>query len=202
VVPPALLLVASVVRPLYVDRYVLYAQAGLALLVGAALDRLWRVPRRRLLVAPLAAVAVAVALWPVGAHLRGPGSRTDDVTAIARAVRQTARPGDSVLFLPAGRRVWTLRSEPASYGARDLALAESPHRAHTLYGTELPARGVRQRLFDVHRVVVVRDPAREAEEDSETDEAKRAALRECFVRQGGRSVGPARIDVYERTRRC
>ncbi|MDK1474875.1 glycosyltransferase family 39 protein [Streptomyces sp. 549] len=40
VVPPGVLLAVSMVTPRYVDRYVLYAMAGLALLLGAAATRL------------------------------------------------------------------------------------------------------------------------------------------------------------------
>ncbi|MGC5035370.1 glycosyltransferase family 39 protein [Streptomyces sp. DT190] len=201
-VPPALLLLASAVRPLYVDRYVLWSQAGLALLVGAALDRLSRQARARGLLAPVLAAAAVAALWPVGTHLRDPGSRTDDTLAIGRAVAQVARPGDAVLFVPASRRVWTLSREPASYGAVDLALAVSPRAGHTLYGTELPAPGIRSRMLRVSRIVVVHDPARDRREADERERTKKATLRAHFTPCGGRTVGVARIVVHERGSRC
>ncbi|MFB7495341.1 glycosyltransferase family 39 protein [Streptomyces sp. NPDC056161] len=200
--PPASLLLASAVEPLYVDRYVLYAQAGLALLVGAALDALWRSVRPRAVLACAAAVAVLVAVGPVGTHLRGPASRTDDVAAIARAVRETVAPGDGVLFLPGSRRVWTLGREPAAYGADDLALAAAPHPSHTLYGTELPPAGIRKRILGVSRIVVVREPARERQEANGREEAKETALRDHFTRCAGSTVSTARIEVYERGDHC
>ncbi|GHG90804.1 glycosyltransferase family 39 protein [Streptomyces lanatus] len=200
--PPALLLLASAVKPLYVDRYVLYAQAGLALLAGAALDALWRSGRARTLLALSTAVAVGAALGPVGTHLRGPQSRTDDVTAISHALRETVAPGDGVLFLPGSRRVWTLGHEPASYGALDLALAESRQRSHTLYGTELPPSLIPDRLLLVSRVVVVREPARERHETGAREETKEATLRDHFTRCARTAVGTARIEVYRRGDHC
>ncbi|MFF4754011.1 glycosyltransferase family 39 protein [Streptomyces sp. NPDC002514] len=200
--PPASLLLASAVKPLYVDRYVLYAQAGLALLVAAALDVLWRSVRPRAVLACAAAVAVLVAVGPVGTHLRGPASRTDDVAAISRAVRETTAPGDGVLFLPGSRRVWTLGREPAAYGADDLALAAAPHPSHTLYGTELPPAGIRKRILGVSRIVVVREPARERREANGREEAKETELRDHFTRCEGSTVSTARIEVYERGDHC
>ncbi|MFJ8631059.1 glycosyltransferase family 39 protein [Streptomyces sp. NPDC093568] len=202
VLPPAVLLLASVIKPLYVDRYVLYAQAGLALLAGAALDALWRSARPRALLVLTAAGAALIALVPVGTHLRGPQSRTDDVTAVARAIRDTTEPGDGVLFVPGSRRVWTLQREPGSYGVRDLALAASPHTSHTLYGTELPPADLPGRISLASRVVVVREPARERHEASDREAAKEAALRAHFTRCARTDVGTARIEVYERGDHC
>ncbi|MEV7344253.1 glycosyltransferase family 39 protein [Streptomyces sp. NPDC093544] len=201
VVPPALLLLAAAVRPLYVDRYVLYAQAGLSLLVGAALDTLWRTGRPRTVLALMMAAAV-VAVGSVGTHLRSPASRADDVSAVARALREAAAPGDGVLFLPASRRVWTLQREPASYGLFDIALAAAPRISHTLYGDELPPAGIRTGMLRVSRIVVVREPARERQEANEREEAKEATLRVYFTRCGSRAVGTARIDVYARGDGC
>lgn len=180
----------------------LYAQAGLALLAGAALDALWRAGRARVALALVTAAGVLVALGPVGTHLRGPQSRIDDVTAVSDALRETAVPGDGVLFLPGSRRVWAFGHEPASYGALDLALAESRQRSHTLYGTELPPAAIRDRVLLAPRVVVVREPARERHEASAREEAKEATLRDHFTRCDRTAVGTARIEVYERGDHC
>ncbi|MFF4689126.1 glycosyltransferase family 39 protein [Streptomyces sp. NPDC001307] len=200
--PPASLLLASAAKPLYVDRYVLYAQAGLALLTGAALDTLWRSVRPRAALALVAAGAVLVAVGPVGTHLRSPASRTDDVVAVSAAVRDRVAPGDGVLFLPSSRRVWLLGQEPALYGAHDLALAAAPHPSHTLYGTELPPTDIRNRIVRAARIVVVREPARERHESSAREAAKEAALHDHFTRCAGKAIGTARIEVYERGDHC
>lgn len=41
IAPTAMLLLASLHDPVYLDRYVLYSQLALALLIGVAVDRLW-----------------------------------------------------------------------------------------------------------------------------------------------------------------
>ncbi|MFD9860009.1 hypothetical protein [Streptomyces alboflavus] len=108
VLPTLLLLLASVVKPLYVDRYVLYRNAGLALLVGAALDRAARGTRPRVVAVAVTAAAVVLALLPASAALRTPQSRIDDAAAIARAVREAGASGDGLLYAPLRRRAWTL----------------------------------------------------------------------------------------------
>ncbi|MFE9607555.1 hypothetical protein [Streptomyces sp. NPDC006012] len=124
------------------------------------------------------------------------------MAAVSRAVRQTAAPGDGVLFLPGSRRVWTLGREPAAYGVYDLAPAAAPHPSHTLYGTELPPAGIRNRILRVSRIIVVREPARERREANGREEAKETALRDHFTRCERSTVSSARIEVYERGDHC
>ncbi|MFJ6566893.1 glycosyltransferase family 39 protein [Streptomyces sp. NPDC091292] len=203
VVPPGLLLLVSVVKPLYVDRYVLYAQAGLALLAGAALETLWRLlHRRRGMVLAVVAAAVLAVEAPLATHLRSPASRTDDVTAISRVVEQMAGPGDGVLFLPSSRRVWMVQRTPASLGLVDLTLAASPRDARNLYGTEVSPAVMRQRMSRVSRVVVLREPVREREESSEGEKAKQRLLEQWFTPCGGRELRTARIEVHARDGYC
>lgn len=138
--PPGLLMTLSLVHPWYVDRYVLYALAGLALLAGARLATArgwwpWL---------PVAALLVPFGIWSV--WLRTPESRKDDVLAVAAAVRERARPGDAVAFLPSRRREWLLSSPDVYGGLRDVALDRSPVASHSLQGTELPAAEIREAL--------------------------------------------------------
>lgn len=205
VLPSALLIALSPLRGLYVDRYVLFYAVGLALLLGAALDRLTRLPRRRLVsraTTGLALAAALVGLVPVGSHLRSPDSRKNDVVAIAEAVRQEARPGDGLMFMPSRRRVWTL-VRPADFrGPTDLALRRSPRASHTLYGTELPAAEIRARVPDFRRVVAVHDLPGQPLDDTDQEAAKREALREAYVVCGTRRVTGAQITVYARPGAC
>ncbi|MFC8077622.1 hypothetical protein ACFUN8_19045 [Streptomyces sp. NPDC057307] len=214
VLPSALLIGLSPLRQLYVDRYVLFYAVGLALLVGAALDRLTRPIRlKRPALTPiarlvprtttvLALAAAFVALVPAGSHLRSPDSRKNDVVAIAEAVKETARPGDGLMFLPSRRRVWTL-VRPADFrGLTDLALRASPRASHTLYGTELPAAEIRERVPDFRRIVAVHDLAGQPLDDTDQEAAKRAALREGYEVCGTRRVTGARITVYARPGAC
>ncbi|WP_405676289.1 glycosyltransferase family 39 protein [Streptomyces sp. NBC_01511] len=205
VLPSALLIALAPLRHLYVDRYVLFYAVGLALLAAAALDRLTRLPRHRLVpyaTTVLASAAALVALVPAGVQLRGPESRKNDAVAIAEAVRETARPGDGLMFMPSRRRVWTL-VRPADFrGLTDLALHRSPRASHTLYGTELPAAEIRERVPDFRRIVAVHDVAGQPLDDTDQEEAKRAALREAYEVCGTRRVTGAQITVYARPGAC
>ncbi|MFE2436099.1 glycosyltransferase family 39 protein [Streptomyces sp. NPDC059409] len=205
VLTPGLLLLVSLVKPLYVDRYVLYSLAGVCVLAGAACTNIWQEVRQRPARAGLAAVtglATVTLLVPVGLHLRSASSRSDDATAVTTVVRDLGAPGDPVIFLPQSRRVWMLDTPPASLGMTDLALAQSPAASHTLFGTELAGDLVARRMSASERVVVVRDRDREAYEPSDQDRSKRAVLASEFTPCHGRTVGSARVTVYARAGFC
>ncbi|MFJ9674470.1 glycosyltransferase family 39 protein [Streptomyces sp. NPDC101221] len=205
VLPPGLLLLVSLVKPLYVDRYVLYSVAGVCVLAGAACTRLWQSVRQRpgrVGLAAVAGLAAVTLLVPVGLDLRSASSRSDDATAVTATVKDLGEPGNPVIFLPQSRRVWMLRTPPASLGMTDLALAQSPATSHTLFGTELPGDVIARRMSGSERVVVVRDRDRETHEPSDQDRAKRAVLVSEFTPCHGRTVGSARVTVYARAGSC
>ncbi|MFJ5310173.1 glycosyltransferase family 39 protein [Streptomyces sp. NPDC088350] len=201
VLPGAILLLASLVHPLFVDRYVLYGIAGQALLVGAVLDRSLRGRRTRK--PALAAVALAVLAVSVHSpHLRTPDSRRDDATAIAHAVRQLAAPGDGVLYEPGRRRVWSLTSPQTFTGLHDLASTGTADRSGWLYGTELPASTISSRIRHEQRIVVLSDPEGEPLDESPSEAAKRAALSQGF--EECRTLRPhgARVSLYAHRGHC
>ncbi|MFF4269318.1 glycosyltransferase family 39 protein [Streptomyces sp. NPDC001536] len=202
VLPALLLLLATPLKPLYVDRYVLYGHAGTALLVGAALDRLVGARGRVRGAALLAAGAAVLVLLPLAVHLRTPQSRTDDVTAVARALRAAGAEADGVLYLPARRRVWSLVDPGSMRGLRDLALERDPAASHTLYGTEAPAAEIRARMLATARIVVLRDPVGQPLDRTAQERVKRRVLADHFVECGTRRVQGARISVYARPGRC
>ncbi|MEU6115688.1 glycosyltransferase family 39 protein [Streptomyces sp. NPDC047117] len=238
IVPQAALMLLSHLKPVYVDRYVLYYVIGFALLAGAALDRALRPLRgggadggagdgagndvgcaagggagggseaargaavrvRRRTVWAL--VAVLAGLLPVSVHLRDPESRKDDATAVVRAVREVAKPGDGLLFMPARRRVWTL-SEPERFrGLTDLALSRSPAASGSLYGTEVSADRIEARMRADERIVVLGDPRGEPEDEDSRENTKRTVLRDAFERCASRDVTGARVSVYARPGHC
>jgi mannosyltransferase len=202
VLPPLLLLLVSLAKPLYVDRYVLYSQAGTALLVGAALDRLLRAGGRIRTAAVLAGGATVLALLPVTLDLRTPHSRVDDVTAVADAVRTAGRGADGVLYMPSRRRVWSLPDAAPFHGLRDLALDRAPSVSHTLYGTEVSASVIRARMLASPRIVALRDPAGQPADRTAQQDVKRRVLGRYFVECGTRRVKGARVTVYARPGRC
>ncbi|MFG2980677.1 hypothetical protein ACGFYQ_05380 [Streptomyces sp. NPDC048258] len=194
--PPGLLMAVSLLDPWYVDRYVLYALAGLALLAGARLASVrgwwpW--------------LAVAALLVPFGfwsAWLRTPESRKDDVLAVAAAVREQARPGDAVVFLPSRRREWLL-SSPRVYGElRDVALDRGPAASRSLQGTELPSPALREALIDSPRVIALLDPADQPLDPYPREAVKRQTLAAWFDRCSVTEVRGARVAVYARPGGC
>ncbi|MFE9607556.1 hypothetical protein [Streptomyces sp. NPDC006012] len=207
IAPVGLLMAVSLVKPWYVDRYVLYCMAGLALPAGAVLAR---AVRRRHRLRPVAraltacaVVALAVAvLLPWSLLVRSPQSRKDDVVAVTHAVERTARDGDGVLFMPARRREWLLSYPSVLDRLDDLALAGSPAASRTLQGTELPAAAVRQRILSADRVIALADPAGQPLDPFPQEEVKRRTLRSSFEECERIRVRGAQVVVYARPGHC
>ncbi|MGW0614319.1 glycosyltransferase family 39 protein [Streptomyces sp. NPDC002788] len=172
-VPPGLLMTVSQVRPLYHDRYVLYALAGASLLVAAGAGRVAgalgrvRFDGRRVRIGgrqahALLGVTGALALTvpflthlPVHRQDRSAAHRPDNLAVVsALAVRQM-RPGDPVLFVPSVGRLAALAYPKGFRRVRDIALRESAPRSGTLWGREAPPGELRHRLASVDRVWVV-----------------------------------------------
>lgn len=203
VLPCLLLLTASLVKPLFVDRYVLYSNIGIALLLGAGMDYVHRLRRssRNAWIAPVAAlsaVAVLAALVPTSLALRTPRSRSNDVTAIGATVRKEGRPGDGLLYLSAQYRAWTAANPEDTRLLTDLALARDPVSSNTLGGVELPAQAIAARMLDFDRIVAVRAPAGAHSPTDPQEQAKTSTLRRHFRPYGTTRVNGARVTVYVR----
>ncbi|MFJ2441255.1 glycosyltransferase family 39 protein [Streptomyces sp. NPDC087658] len=196
--PTATLLVLSLLRNLYVDRYVLYAQAGLALLVGIAVDR---GSRRRFGYWVCAAGVAAFgtyALAVVAPALRMPDSRSDDVRAMSALLGQIRTRADGFVFLPSSRRAWVLYDNPEKPYFTDLTLRQSPRESHTLYGTELETAAIADRMTSVCRILAVRDPLLEGIETSPQDDEKRRILDQQFRALESWQVSKAHVTLYVR----
>ncbi|QMU68669.1 glycosyltransferase family 39 protein [Streptacidiphilus sp. P02-A3a] len=178
VLPQAALLLVSLVDPVYLDRYVVFEYAGLALLVGAAPARLGgRIGGWPVL---LAVPAALLLLLPTELHLRTPQARPDDLAAAARAVRQLGAPGDGVLFLPSARRESAL-VYPADYaGLWDLALSAPVASSGTLGGVELPPATITARMDRLTRIVTVRTAGSGVPEGTRQDAAMLRVLAADF----------------------
>jgi mannosyltransferase len=147
ILPPAILLVASVITPVYTLRYVLLCIPAIALLAGAGLASLGWVA------GPAALVVVALLGVPMQLQVRTANGHVDNVRRADRIVANNMRPGDAVLEYKAENF-----AQAYPYGIRQLipiAQAESPIQSATLVGTFLPDPVVRQRLTHVSRVWVV-----------------------------------------------
>ncbi|KND34690.1 glycosyltransferase family 39 protein [Streptomyces acidiscabies] len=185
VLPTLLLLLASLIKPVFVDRYVLFSSTGTALLLGACLDHTLR---RTPLITGVATLTALLALTPASLALRTPESRTNNATAITTAVQETAHPTDGLLYLPSQSRTLTTPLP------MDLALARTPKASNTLTGIEFPAQDIPTRMLRFARLIVIHTGS----PTTPQDEAKTTTLRDHFRQHESTQVNGARITVYER----
>jgi len=149
-------------HPLYVDRYVLYGEAGAALLAGAGAYRagLWlagRVHWPSLAWAAGVVVCVLALVLQLGPQqrVRTPQSRLYDFGGPSRYVAAHAHQGDGVLFFSAFFRKARL-GYPADFRkVDDFAMAVSPMRAGDFQGTDKPFAQVRPLMLAQQRIWVV-----------------------------------------------
>jgi mannosyltransferase len=167
VVPGAVLIGESLVgKPLYSDRYVLYAEAAAALLAGGGVYRIggwlaerWGRPaaRRAVVVVPGAVVCVCALVLQLGPQqrVRTPQVREFDYGSPSRYIGAHARPGDGVLFFNSFYRKARL-GYPADFrNTTDFAMALSPTQAGTFNGTDKPFALVRPLMLTYKRIWVV-----------------------------------------------
>jgi mannosyltransferase len=179
VLPAAILMIESILlHPLYVDRYVLYGEAGAALLAGAGLYRIGRwlgdtSSRRALVWLPGVIVCLCVLVLQLAPqlHVRRPGSRLYDYGGPSRYVGENARPGDGILFFGKFYRKAELGYPGDFTDTSDFAQAASPLQVGNFQGRDQPA-GVTLRLMPSYRRIWVfgarpslrrPEPARRAE---------------------------------------
>lgn len=203
-VPQLGLLGLCLIRPLFLDRYILFSMLGLALLIGTALDAAARAvrpgfPRTASWLVPVLVALATVALLPHALAQRSPASRVDDVLAAAEHVRQLKRPGDAVLFTPAARRDTALVSPGDFTGLRDIALLRGPVASGTLKGVEADPARIRTAMLAQRRILLVTDAPGVARPPSGgRDRTKAAVLEEYFAVVVDESVRGRRVVVYER----
>ncbi|HKA96271.1 MAG TPA: glycosyltransferase family 39 protein [Streptosporangiaceae bacterium] len=162
VLPAGILLLESLIlRPLYVDRYVLYGEAGAALLAGAGIYRIGRWLRdetgQRVLVwAPGVIVCLSLLVLQLAAqhYVRTPGSRRYDYGGPSRYVGAHARPGDGIIFLGRFYRKARLAYPGDFRNTTDFAVARSPLQAGNFQGRDKPSAAVLPLMLDRRRIWV------------------------------------------------
>jgi mannosyltransferase len=195
--PPVLLLTLSLFHPVYSPRYVLVGLPGAVLLTTAGAVR---VPWRRL---GVAALIVAVLLMiPPNVNERRASSALDQFREAAKIVKEGARPGDVVVYLPGGRRS-VAEAYPRSFsGVRDIAIARSATEAADLTGTEVSAATLRRRFETVaaRRAWLVAFSryvlCGRTQNLSPMNQAKLAILNQRFRRQGCWEVHGLTVELY------
>jgi mannosyltransferase len=163
VVPGGLLLLESVVAPpLYVDRYVLYGEAGAALLAGAGAYRLgqWLASGDRprfLSWVPGVAICLLALLLQLGPQhfIRTPQSRQYDFGGPSQYLAARAQQGDGVLFSDTLFRKAEL-GYPADFRkVTDFAVAVTPLQAGNFRGTDKPFSLTRPLMLSYQRIWVI-----------------------------------------------
>ncbi|MFF5494465.1 glycosyltransferase family 39 protein [Streptomyces aquilus] len=207
IVPAGFLLTVSLVHPWYVDRYVLYGMAGLALLVGPALRyglaSLTAEPdprrrHRRLKTTIAGGLAATCALTALYWQDRLPSSRTDTVESYWGLTATAPGQKEPVLFQPARRRVWIL-ARPTVFGPLDdIALQQSPQTSGTLYGIEAAPHVIRHRMLQHPQLTVLRDRPGQPLDHTPAENTKRAVLRTYFQLCWAVPVAGGEVTTYIR----
>jgi mannosyltransferase len=162
-VPALLLLIESrVLPPLYIDRYVLYGEAGAALLAGAGAYRIGQLLAqdgrwRALIWVPGTAICVLALVLQLGpqTRIRTPQSRAYDFGGPSRYVAAHARQGDGVLYFGTLFRKAEL-GYPADFRkVDDFAEAISPMQAGNFRGTDKSLASTIPLMLDHQRIWVI-----------------------------------------------
>jgi mannosyltransferase len=172
VLPAALLIGESWVgKPLYADRYVLYGEAGAALLAGAGVYRLGQWLARLVAAgSPAGATGWRSLVWLPGViacvcalvlqlgpqhRARTPQTREFDYGDPAFYIGARARSGDGVLFFNTFYRKIRF-GYPEDFGKiTDFAMEVSPQRSGTYNGVNKPLGEVRSLMLTYRRIWVV-----------------------------------------------
>jgi mannosyltransferase len=203
VVPFAGLVAVSIlVQPNYHPRYLLYCVPAVALLAGTGLDRLAGLagrcgPPGSALVVSLAALgAFAVLVWPTQLAIREPDSRPDNLRALADLLGKQSRDGDSVLYLPANRRVFMTVYADAFAGL-DQTRLHTPGR-NGLLVDDLPTADFLTALGTATRIWVVWSPPPRSRYASPVPMANRDVLRSDprFTEAASWRFGHTRLILY------
>jgi mannosyltransferase len=167
VLPAGLLILESLVgHPLYVDRYVLYGEAGAAILAGAGLYRIgsWladrlggRVDRRALLALTGTVACLAVLIFQLTPQHRArtPLTREFDYGDPAFYIAARAQPGDGLLFFNSFFRKAELGYPDQFRDTTDFAMAVTPQKSGTLNGFDKPFSVVGPLMLTYQRIWVV-----------------------------------------------
>jgi mannosyltransferase len=164
---PAWLLVleSRVARPLYVDRYVLYAEAGAALLAGGGIYRIGRrlssiTGKRVLLVVPGMLICALTLGLQLGnqRYVRSTAARQFDYGGPSSYVAAHARAGDGILYFTDFFRKAELGYPQDFSKVTDFSQAESPAVAGFIAGTDKPLSVVRSLMVGFRRIWVLGRP--------------------------------------------
>jgi mannosyltransferase len=197
VLPPLLLGLLSLYKPVWLDRYLIGVIPGLCLLLGLAVATL-----RPMRLAVAAVVVIIGANAISAARHRGRSSRGEDLRAAAAYVLEKAQAGDPVVYAPAHARMSFSYYLKRQAGGRllpyDLALAATGESRGDVLAAEVPARVVAERLRRTRRIWVVSYPGDDWHPTPEPVlEVGPPIFRREFTRRDRKSWGIV-VTLYER----
>jgi mannosyltransferase len=146
VLPPLILIAASLLKPVYFGRYLTYCLPAVALLAGAGLAAM-RWPKR---VGVLALVVALVAPAQLAMRAQGGGMQM-----VAQFLSAHRRPGDAIIYPEASIPPWYLAYPDGFAQLRDLSMAETPAAAGRLFGDAVSLPVLKWREESVHRIWIV-----------------------------------------------
>lgn len=157
ILPPVILLAASLAHPVYTFRYVVFCIPAAALLIGPALVALGRYA------GPAALVALLVIGAPTQAFQRSMVGHGINIRRVDRIVARDRAPGDALLNVSSrrgpGKGTGEHTLEAAyPYGLarlRDISTGQSPQQSGTLGGSYASTQVIRERAATVRRIWVV-----------------------------------------------
>jgi mannosyltransferase len=157
ILPPVILLTASLAHPVYTFRYIVFCIPAVALLAGPALVALGRYA------GPAALILLLVIGLPSQAFQRSAVGHGINIRRVDRIVARNREPGDALLNVSSrrgpdkGTGEHTLEAA-YPYGLarlRDISTGQSPQQSGTLGGSYAPAQVIRARAATVRRIWVV-----------------------------------------------
>lgn len=201
VVPGPILLLVSLVHPLYLNRYVLESAPALSLLLALCLIRRLGRP------GPALAVALIALSAATSASTQGAAYRYEDLRAATDAVLDRSAPGDASVLLPATVRTavdyYLRRVDPGAVRPTDLLAA--PGQGEDVVGNfgghELPP-GPAVRTLLAHRTIWLIQYADPSATRGPTAHAVLAALGRCFRSRPFQRFGEIEVVQATATARC
>jgi mannosyltransferase len=214
VIPPTVLLLVSLVHPMYHERYVLFALPAVPLLAGAGLD--WVCTQSGLFVARRfhrgalqafphalgACVVLAVGLLQYQVHreTRTAESRFENMAAAAHVIATEAKTGDAVVFLTKNYRAVILGYPEAFRTVADITLEKSGIQAKNLRGIEFSASKIGKAMRRAKRIWVIGPPKPPRNSHDGRVITKQATLKAHFVALDSTPIHGISLTLYERKR--
>ena len=157
VLPPVILLTASLAHPVYTFRYIVFCIPAAALLIGPAMVALGRYA------GTAALIALLVIGLPTQAFQRSAVGHGINIRRVDRMVARNREPGDALLNVSSRRGADKGTGEHTleaayPYGLarlRNISTGQSPEQSGTLGGTYAPTQVIRARAATVRRIWVV-----------------------------------------------